>query len=543
MTSLDKAQLLEIFKGAKQNLLINKAYVDELNVFPVPDGDTGTNMGLTITATVREAEENESKDIAELVSSMAKGALKGARGNSGVILSQIIKGMSTVFAECKTVNTKAFAKALQAGANKAYEAVTHPKEGTILTVIRVVGSYAVKIAARNTDFLPFFEKVLEKGNKTLEETPKLLPILAKAGVVDSGGQGLMFILQGMYNVLAGIPMVEVKPEASTAPKQEQSAENFEDIHDLENIKYAYCTEFFIINLKKQTTMADIDKLRDRLMKIGDCVLVVGDLDTVKVHVHTNTPDKALGYALQLGELNLPKIENMLEQNRALQKKKKREHKKVGMLAISSGDGFRKLFKDCNADEVLEGGQTMNPSVEDILEKVDEINADNVFVLPNNKNIILACEQAAQNLKDVRLIVIPTTNVSQGISAAIAYSAEGEIEDTEENMKSAMQSVECIQVTHSVRDTEINGFVLKNGDIIALEDDVIAKGEDVNNVVMEALSTKDKDAVCVISLFYGEGVKEKEAEKLQKKVAEEFPDSDVMLYYGGQPHYNYFISVE
>lgn len=542
ITVLDAAQLLDMFRGAKQNLLINKAYVDELNVFPVPDGDTGTNMGLTITATVKEAEESEAKSVEELVSAMAKGALKGARGNSGVILSQIIKGMSTVLAENKSITTKVFAKALQSGASKAYEAVTHPKEGTILTVIRIMGSHAVKVAGRNSDFIPFFEKVIEKGNKALDETPKLLPILAKAGVVDSGGQGLMFILQGMYNVLAGIPMEEVKVEPVQHAKAEQ-ADDFEDIHDLENIKYAYCTEFFIINLKKQTTLADIDKLRDKLMKIGDCVLVVGDLDTVKVHVHTNTPDKALGYALQIGELNLPKIENMLEQNRALQKKKKSEHKKIGLLAISSGDGFRKIFKDFNADEVLEGGQTMNPSVEDILEKVNAINADNVFVLPNNKNIIMACDQAAQNLKDVNLIVIPTTNVSQGVSAAIAYSPEGEPEELEEGMKSAMQSVECIQVTHSVRDTEINGFVLKNGDIIALEDDVIAKGDDVNQVVLQALSTKDKDVVCAITLFYGEGVKVKDAEKLKGKIQEEFPDSDVVLLNGGQPHYNYFISVE
>ena len=495
ITVLTAAQLLDIFKGAKQNLLINKSYVDELNVFPVPDGDTGTNMGLTITSTVNEASEKEGAGIPEIITAMAKGALKGARGNSGVILSQIIKGMSDVIAEAKTLNTKAFAKALQAGANKAYEAVTHPKEGTILTVIRIVGNYAVKISSRVSDFVEFFEKILDKGNKTLEDTPKLLPVLAKAGVVDSGGQGLMCILQGMYNILAGVPMQEVAEQSKT-----QSAAEQEDVHDLENIQFAYCTEFFIINLKKQTTLADIDKFRDKLMKIGDCVLVIGDLEMVKVHVHTNSPDKALGYALQLGELNLPKIENMLEQNRALKAKKKRERKKVGMLAISSGEGFRKLFKEFNADEVLEGGQTMNPSVEDIVEKVNEINADNVFVLPNNKNIILACEQAVKELENCNLIIIPTNNVSQGISAAIAYMPDSEPQFIEEAMKSAAQSVSCIQITHSVRDTEIDGFKLKTGDIIALEDGVIAKGNDVNKVVMEALSLKDKDSVCVISLL-------------------------------------------
>ena len=537
ITVLAANQLLDIFKGAKQNLLLNKSYVDELNVFPVPDGDTGTNMGLTITSTVNEAAEKENDDAATIISAMAKGALKGARGNSGVILSQIIKGMSEVIAEAKSLNTKAFAKALQAGANKAYEAVTHPKEGTILTVIRIVGNYAVKISSRTADYIEFFEKIIEKGNQTLAETPKMLPVLAKAGVVDSGGQGLMFILEGMYNILAGVPMKEI------AAEQTKTQSFDEDVHDLENIQFAYCTEFFIINLKKQTTLADIDKFRDKLMKIGDCVLVIGDLEMVKVHVHTNAPDKALGYALQLGELNLPKIENMFEQNRALQAKKEREHKKVGLLAISCGEGFRKLFKEANADDVLEGGQTMNPSVEDIVEKVKGINADNVFVLPNNKNIILACEQAVKELDGCNLIIIPTTNMSQGFSAAIAYMSDAEPECIEEAMKSAAQSVSCIQITHSVRDTEIDGFTLKTGDIIALEDKVIAKGDDVNEVALEALADKDKDSVCVITVFYGDGVSEEKAEELRDKIADAFPDSDVVLYNGGQPHYSYFISLE
>lgn len=537
ITVLAANQLLDIFKGAKQNLLLNKSYVDELNVFPVPDGDTGTNMGLTITSTVNEAAEKENDDAATIISAMAKGALKGARGNSGVILSQIIKGMSEVIAEAKSLNTKAFAKALQAGANKAYEAVTHPKEGTILTVIRIVGNYAVKISSRTADYIEFFEKIIEKGNQTLAETPKMLPVLAKAGVVDSGGQGLMFILEGMYNILAGVPMKEI------AAEQAKTQSFDEDVHDLENIQFAYCTEFFIINLKKQTTLADIDKFRDKLMKIGDCVLVIGDLEMVKVHVHTNAPDKALGYALQLGELNLPKIENMLEQNRALQAKKAREHKKVGLLAISCGEGFRKLFEEANADDVLEGGQTMNPSVEDIVEKVKGINADNVFVLPNNKNIILACEQAVKELDGCNLIIIPTTNMSQGFSAAIAYMSDAEPECIEEAMKSAAQSVSCIQITHSVRDTEIDGFTLKTGDIIALEDKVIAKGDDVNEVALEALADKDKDSVCVITVFYGDGVSEEKAEELRDKIADAFPDSDVVLYNGGQPHYSYFISLE
>lgn len=543
ITVLNGAQLLDMFRGAKQNLLLHKTIVDELNVFPVPDGDTGTNMGLTITATVNEAENADPEDVAALVSATAKGALKGARGNSGVILSQIVKGMSLVLADAKVLNTKTFAKALQAGSDKAYEAVTYPKEGTILTVIRVIGTYAVKVANRTPDYIEFFEKILDKGNKALADTPKLLPILAKAGVVDSGGQGLMYVLEGMYNALAGIPMEAPKEENSSAPNMGVREDAFEDIHDLEHIKYAYCTEFFIYHIKKQTTLADIDKFRDKLLKIGDCVLVIGDLDMIKVHVHTNNPDKALGYALQLGELDMPKIENMLEQNRRIQEKRKKERKKIGLLAISAGDGFKQLFKEFNADEILEGGQTMNPSVEDIVEKVKEINADNVFVLPNNKNIILACEQAVHELDSCKLTIIPTKNIPQGIAAAIAYTPDTDPETLEENMKSAVRGVESIEITHSVRDTEIDGFTVKNGDIIAIEKGVIAKGSDANDVVVDVLGQKDKDAVCVVTLYYGEGVEASYAETLRDRVAGIFPDSDVILYNGGQPHYSYFISLE
>ena len=535
---LTSAKLFEIFKGAQQNLTINKDYVDELNVFPVPDGDTGTNMLLTLNATIKEAAEADVSNANALMSAIAKGALKGARGNSGVILSQIFKGMCDVLSTSKIINTKTCAKALQAGAKKAYEAVTYPKEGTILTVIRVIGDYSVRISNRVSDFVEFFQKVLDKGNKTLADTPKLLPVLAKAGVVDSGGQGLMFILQGMYNILAEIPMESI----AVTPKLTVESDINEE-HDLDNIQYAYCTEFFVINLKKQTTLADIDKFRDKLLKIGDCVIVIGDLEMVKVHVHTNSPDKALGYALALGELYTPKIENMLEQNRKIHEKKQKEHKEIGLLAISTGNGFSNLFKEFNADNVLEGGQTMNPSVDDIIKYVKDINADNVFVLPNNKNIILACEQAVHEVEDINLIIIPTTNVSQGIAAAISYDPQLSIEDIEDNMKNAISGVSCIQVTHSVRDTEIDGFTLKNGDIIALEDKLIAKGDDIEKVVLNALETKDKDSVCVITLYYGEDVTDSDAEHLHSKVIEMFPESDVVIYNGGQPHYYYFISIE
>ena len=539
---IDNSLLIGMFKGAQQNLALNKEYVDSLNVFPVPDGDTGTNMGLTMTSTVRELDSVCPETIQDTAAAFAKGALKGARGNSGVILSQIFKGMSLVLAEAKAVNTKVFAKALLSGADKAYSAVTVPKEGTILTVIRVIGEYAVKISSRTQEFEEFFKKILKKGEEALADTPKLLPVLAKAGVVDSGGQGLIYILEGMYNVIAGIEMRTVSLFKPLSEEETKTVSFENDVHDLDNIQFAYCTEFFIINLKKHITFADIDKLRDKLQKIGDCVLVIGDLEMVKVHVHTNSPDKALGYALMLGELNMPKIENMLEQNRALKKIKSKPRKKNGLLAISSGEGFKNLFKDLGADEVLEGGQTMNPSVNDVVELVSKINADNVFVLPNNKNIILACEQAKE-LVDCNLVVIATVNVPEGISAAMAFNPEGEVEEVGNAMSSAFKNVSCIQVTHAVRDTEIDGFELHNGDIIALEKNIIAKGSEVNDVVKQAIATKDKDSICVITLYYGEDVTDEDAAALSEELTEIYSDSDVICVSGGQAHYYYLIGVE
>ena len=542
MNLIDNTQLIAMVKGGRHNLALNKEYVDSLNVFPVPDGDTGTNMGATMNSTVKEIETQNPQTIKDFSAALTRGALRGGRGNSGVILSQIFKGMSEVLAEANAVNTKVFAKALLNGANRAYKIVEEPKEGTILTVIRVIGEYAVKISARNSDFEVFFQKILKKGEEALQETPKLLPILAKAGVVDSGGQGLMYILIGMYNSLAGIEMQPVEP-LQVATATETKIVSFDnDVHDFENIKFAYCTEFFIINLKKHATTADIDKLRDQLKTIGDCVLVVGDLETVKVHVHTNNPDKALGYALKLGELYMPKIENMLEQNRQLTSEKKKNRKKNGLVAISCGEGFRALFKDLNADDVLEGGQTMNPSVEDIVALVNGVNADNVFILPNNKNIVLACEQA-KNIVDCNLVVIATVNIQQGISAAMSYDPEGDVGELTETMQNAYSGISAIQITHAVRDTSIDGFDLKCGDIIALEKGIVAKGDDVGEVAKSAISLHDKSSVCLITLYYGEEVTEAEAEKLTEELSAEYPDADVMVFNGGQPHYYYFISVE
>lgn len=543
ITQIDSNLLREIIKGAQKNLEINKAYVDSLNVFPVPDGDTGTNMSLTMSAIIKELEQEESAEISDIIKAFSKGALKGARGNSGVILSQIYKGMAEVIADANVVNTKTFAKALANGSNIAYDAVNQPQEGTMLTVIRLMGDYANRIASRNTDFIEFFEKIIARANQILDETPEMLPVLKKAGVVDAGGQGLVFIFTGMYNILADIEMIAVEAvdeEIGEAPKQVL----FEtDVHDLENIQYGYCTEFFIINLKKSATTADIDKLRDKLYGLGDCVIVVGDLQLVKVHIHTNNPDKALAYALSLGELDKPKIENMFEQNRQLVKAKKKQKKKSqGMVSISTGDGFKALFEELGVDAVLEGGQTMNPSVADIIDIVDSVAADTVFVLPNNKNIILACEQAKE-LTNNNLVVIATKNIAMGIAAAMAFDMDMPVEDNTREMQKAACSIKCLQVTHAVRDTEVNGFNLHNGDIIGIDKEIVAQGTDVNEVACQIISRAITDDYSTITLFYGKDNDEKTASLLQEQLMLKYPDKDVIALSGGQPHYFYLISLE
>ncbi|HHU43614.1 MAG: DAK2 domain-containing protein [Bacillota bacterium] len=543
LTYIDNELLKKIIIGAKQNLDLNKAYVDSLNVFPVPDGDTGTNMSLTMTATVREVEQENTDNIADTIHAFSKGALKGARGNSGVILSQIFKGMAEVISQAKIINTKTFAKALSNGSDKAYDAVTHPKEGTILTVIRVIGDYANKIALRNTDFVEFFEKILQKGEEILLQTPEMLPVLKKAGVIDAGGQGLLYILIGMYNIIAGKEMTAVEEETETIKETPKQVYFEADIHNLDDIRYGYCTEFFVINLKKSATTADIDKLRDKLSELGDSVIVVGDLQLVKVHVHTNNPDKALSYALNLGELDKPKIENMFEQNRQLKKEKEKQVKKAqGMVSISSGKGFKELFTELGVDAVLEGGQTMNPSVSDIVDIVNSVPADTVFIFPNNKNIILACEQARELTKN-KLVVVATNNIPMGVAAAMTFDSESDVDENLKIMQKAACSIKCLQITHAVRDTELDGFELHNGDIIGLKKHILAQGKDINQVAKDTIEKVIDDDIVTITLYYGEDMDEEKANELRDSLSHTYPDRDIIAVYGGQPHYYYLISLE
>ena len=535
-----------ILVGAKQ-LEINRAKVDALNVFPVPDGDTGTNMSLTMQSCVKEMTACQSSSFAEVCDSISKGALKGARGNSGVILSQILKGICSVIRkEEKEVDVKTFAKAMESGTKVAYGAVSVPKEGTILTVIRMMGEYAVKVASKKKNFESFLEDVIQEGERALALTPEMLPVLKKAGVVDSGGVGLMTIVKGFLSALTGEEIADSYGETETVAEGDSEFGDNSAIlaMDIGEIQYAYCTEFFIINMKKSTTLSAIDRLREKLLSIGDSVICIGDLELVKVHVHTNQPGKALTYALELGELERPKIENMLEQNRQLKAKMEAERKEMGMLAICTGAGLSEIFKELLVDRIIEGGQTMNPSASDIASAAQKINADHIFVFPNNKNIILAAEQAKNLVENKTLHVIPTKNVPQGFAAALEFSPEASAEENKTNMIHALDNVKVGQVTYAVRNTSLNGFSIKEGDIIGLDDKkILAKSHSLEETVLKLIGKMKEEFHQVITLYYGEDVKEEEAEALSAVIAEKYPDCDVDFHNGGQSVYYYILALE
>lgn len=544
MKALDSAKILEMIDGGYRYLKANKATVDALNVFPVPDGDTGTNMSLTMASAVKEVKSVETDDIREILTAYSRGALKGARGNSGVILSQIIKGLAVVLADEKAITTKAFASALRYSREVAYNAVTKPKEGTVLTVIRYMAENASSIANKNASFINFFDQLIKKGEEILQKTPDMLPVLKQAGVVDAGGRGLLCVFQGFYNVLAGVEIPDEIESEETGVVPTPILDAFgNDEHDLDNIKYAYCTEYFIINLKKHITEEDIEKLRDKLMTIGDCVIVIGDINLVKVHVHTNQPNRALYNALQLGELDKVKIENMLEQHRALVAEREKAKKEIGLISICAGEGIANIFKELTIDEVIEGGQTMNPSVEDILNAVEKINSDNIIILPNNKNIIMAAEKVKE-LTQKRVEVIPTAEVAQGIRAAFAFDINQSVDVNVEEMKNAYADLKCGEVTNAVRNTNLDGFEISEGDIIGLDGKtIIADSKSVEETTLAVIDKLVDEWSEVITLYYGEGVSKEDVEKLTCKLKEKYEDFDVVSYYGGQPHYYYLISIE
>ena len=540
--TINGAMLKSMILTAAKLLEVNRVNIDALNVFPVPDGDTGTNMSLTMQSAVKELVACRSNKVADVAEAISKGALRGARGNSGVILSQVMRGMCNVLKKNEEIDTKIFVQALKTGAEIAYGAVSKPKEGTMLTVARMVAEHAQSIRSKHKDFETLLPEIISAGNKAVDLTPSLLPVLKKAGVVDAGGKGLMCLYEGMFKAVMGESVSEASVQSEETTSSDTIMEHA-DIMSLGEIEFAYCTEFFIINLKKKTTIADIERLRETLMTIGDSVIVIGDLEFVKVHVHTNQPGKALSEALELGELDRLKIENMLEQNRELMKKYEAEKKDMGMMSISAGDGITSIFKDLMVDAVIEGGQSMNPSANDIANAVSRINAENVFVFPNNKNIILAAEQAKSLVENKKIHVIPTKNIPQGFAAALAFNPELSAEENKTNMVHALDSVTVGQVTYAVRNTKLYGFDLKVGDIMGLDNKkILAKGDNVEQVTIDLIE-RLRSGEEIITLYYGQDVKEEDAVKLQEALMEKYPDCDVEIHYGGQPIYYYYIALE
>ena len=542
--SISGASLRKMFIGGVALLDQNKKLVDALNVFPVPDGDTGTNMFLTLKSAVTEVNNCIGNEISDLCEAFSKGALRGARGNSGVISSQIVKGLCSVLGSNKEITTKVFAKAIQEGCRIAYKAVTVPKEGTILTVIRAMSEAAVEVCKKTSDIEMFLKEVIDKGEDILQQTPEMLPVLKKAGVVDAGGRGIIVVFTGFYRALTGEDFDFVFADS----KPIQTADDvIADISNLAEIEFGYCTEYMIINMNKKTTEADIDKLREKLMQIGDSVLCLGDLNLVKVHVHTNNPNLALGYALELGELYNLKIENMREQNRELKKKAQKQQavelKENGMISVAPGKGIAELMRDLTVDNIIEGGQTMNPSANDIAQAADKVPAKNIFVFPNNKNIILASEQA-KDLTTKNIIVIPTKNVPEGISAALAFNPEASVEENTEAMMATLGNVKSASVTYAVRATHVDGFDLNVGEIIGLDDKaILAKGTQIGDTTKDLISKMINDNISSVTLFYGQDVKPIEAELLQQELQEKYPFAEVTAIYGGQPVYYYIISLE
>ncbi|MDD3213993.1 MAG: DAK2 domain-containing protein [Eubacteriales bacterium] len=522
----------------------NREKVDALNVFPVPDGDTGTNMSLTMASATRELSQKEYLNAGQAAEALAKGALRGARGNSGVITSQLYRGFARALEGVDKITPQQFAQALKSGSETAYKAMMKPKEGTILTVARVIAEEAVKQADKAPDdYEALFDNILTTGEAILKKTQQMLPALTQAGVVDAGGRGLLLIYMGYSAAFRGEEIPEEHPQMAT-----DGEVVFTDDHAaLEEIKYAYCTEFLVQNLFPDILEEDIDTFRRRLNRIGDCVLVVGDLSLVKVHVHTNNPGKALEYGLSLGELVGLKIENMVQQRRdnmAKETEKAEPPKDFGIVAVSLGEGFNQIFTDLAVDQIVEGGQTMNPSIEDISAAIARVNAKCVFVLPNNGNVILAAHQAAELTEDKQVFVIPTKNVAMGIAAAVAFQGEVSGEENAKRMEESAQRVRTGTVTYAVRDSEIDDLHIKQGDIIGLYNGKVdVCGSNIHDVAFELMKkivTEDDE---LITVYYGKDVGKDDAQTLTDEIADQYDDCDVEIHNGGQPLYYYLISVE
>lgn len=542
--------------SAAKNLEAKKEWINELNVFPVPDGDTGTNMTMTIMAAAREVAAIEEPSMGSIAKALSSGSLRGARGNSGVILSQLFRGFTKEIAGEDTITVTVLANAFTRAAETAYKAVMKPKEGTILTVARGMAEKAVELAAETDDIVEFLEKVIEHGDYVLSQTPEMLPVLKQAGVVDSGGQGLMQVMKGGLDGLLGrgIPF---DAQVETGGYTGSAAAGREEI-DTADIKFGYCTEF-IINVEKEYGEKEENSFKGYLESLGDCVVVVSDEDVVKVHVHTNNPGLAIERALTYGSLSRMKIDNMREEHherliqnaekaaaaeREEQKKKEEPRKPYGFIAVSIGEGLGEIFKGIGADYLIEGGQTMNPSTEDVLKAIEQVHAKNIFVFPNNKNIILAANQARDLTEDKNIIVIPTKTIPQGITAMINYVPEKTVEQNTEEMLQCIGNVKTGQVTYAVRDTKIDDKEIRQGNIMGIGDHgILAVGEGVEGITMETIDAMVDEDTEIISVYYGSDVSAEDAQRLGEKLEERYPDFDVEVNDGGQPIYYYVVSVE
>lgn len=549
LEQIDAQSLKSAFITGAKSLEAKKEWINELNVFPVPDGDTGTNMTMTILSAAKTLAAEEGDDIASMCKAIAQGSLRGARGNSGVILSQLFRGAAKILKESPVVDVFEIALAFDKASETAYKAVMKPKEGTILTVARAMGEKALEIHDEYDDIIAFLEAVLAYGDETLKKTPEMLPVLKKAGVVDSGGQGLMVILHGILEGLKGNVIELGDVVLSTKTEGSANGAAREDI-DTSDIKFGYCTEF-IVNLNKEFTDKDEEEFKEFLTSIGDSLVCVADDEVVKIHVHTNDPGLAIQRGLTFGELTNLKIDNMREEHRERVIKgvdqileSQKQKKKMGVISVSAGSGLTSIFKEIGVDVVVEGGQTMNPSTEDILNAVEHLNAETIYILPNNKNIILAAEQAAKIVEDKKVVVIPTKTIPQGITAMISLSEDRSAEENLENATEEISNVKSAQITYAVRNTTIDDVEIHENDVMALGDSgIIGVDKSIDSAVDKALANMIDDSSELVCLYYGEEVSEEDATKLCDELVGKYENVEFELHFGGQPVYYYFISVE
>ena len=553
--TINTEMLQKMFLAGAANLEAKKEYINELNVFPVPDGDTGTNMTLTIMSAAKEVNALENPNMVSVAKAISSGSLRGARGNSGVILSQLLRGFTKEIREYQEIDAAALARACDRATATAYKAVMKPKEGTILTVAKGASQKAQEMAETTEDLEVFLSEVIKYAEEVLAQTPEMLPVLKEAGVVDSGGQGLIEVLHGAFDAFQGKEVDYTAIEASAGTKMVKPSQQAEA-----DIKFGYCTEFIIMT-EKQFTDKDENDFKAYLESIGDSIVCVADEDVVKVHVHTNDPGLAIQKALTYGQLSRMKIDNMREEHqeklikdaekaaaeqaaKKVQMKKKEPRKPVGFIAVSIGEGMNEIFRELGVDYIIEGGQTMNPSTDDMLTAIDNVNADHIFILPNNKNIILAANQARSLTKDKDILVIPTKTVPQGITAVINYMPEADVDTNLETMEEGIKNVKTGQVTYAVRDTHIDDKTIHEGDIMGIGDQgILSVGQSVEETTKEMLEAMVDEDTELISMYYGQDVLAEDAEKFAEAVAELYPDADVDLHSGGQPIYYYVVSVE